>query len=517
MDLEQLKTALELCHEQVVALADAWLASGAGAVSIWQHATLVFVHPAAATPSSTYLASPIQYHGTVSGELRLHDAPEVATSRLTADAMLLSRLLHQEGELEAMTAELVETQDQLLSLYELTRSTRRHLDMQQLMQTVARQTCELAHIRASFAAVLSGDTVRIAWYPAVAIPAEPLGNLLRHMQQAGLTTLRLNSLSPLLALPQGVLGMLVELTSILDQSAVAIGALKTVTEFSSPEIKLIRGITEQAGTHAETMLLYEETLAQARLQTEMELAREVQRLLLPQQPPLVPELDLYATNRPAFQVSGDFYDFYPQAAQSFTFAIGDVAGKGFAAAMLMTMLRTSLRGKAMFAPDASPQTIMQRTMHDMLGDFRHLGTFATVFVGQFDSHAQQIEYVNAGHAPVIYCARGKAAVLLDATCPAVGVPMRAAMHQPAIIPFQHGDTLILATDGVSEARNPAREFYGLERLIALCTQICQHYQHAEQIAAALLHEIDQFTACHAQDDDQTLMVVRHRDAYAYAR
>ncbi len=510
MDLEQLKTALALCQDQMTALADAWLAASASAVSVWQHNNLVWQHPPHAELSTIYRSAPIQYHGTISGELRLHDAPEVSTVRLTADAMTISRLLHQEGELEAMTAELVETQDQLLALYELTRSTRRHLDMYQLIQTVARQTCELTHIRSSFAALIEGNTVQIAWQPEPLLPDADLSNLLRHMQQAGLTTLRLSPNSPLLALPPGVQGMLVELTPILDQAGVAIGALKHEPTFNSPEIKLIRGITEQAGTHVETMLLYQQTIAQTRLKTEMELARQAQRLLLPQHPPQLAELDIHAENRPVFQVSGDFYDFYTPDSGGLLFTIGDVAGKGFAAAMLMTMIRTSLRSKAMFAPDVTPLTITQRMVRDMLGDFRKLNTFATVVVGQFDRHARQIRYVNAGHAPVIYCPKHAPALLLDATGPAIGVPVVGTPYQTEVIPFEVGDTLILATDGMSEARAPNGDIFGFERLLTLCTQVCRQFHTAPEIAAALLQAIERFTGGHDQDDDQTLLVIRHR-------
>ncbi len=116
----------------------------------------------------------------------------------------------------------------------------------------------------------------------------------------------------------------------------------------SPDLKLARSIAEQGGAQLEIALLHQGLVAQARVQAELELARQVQLRLLPRRPPQAPGIELYAESRPALQVGGDFFDFYvnPMRGASdapLVFAVGDVSGKGMSAALLMVMLRTTLR------------------------------------------------------------------------------------------------------------------------------------------------------------------------------
>ena len=134
--------------------------------------------------------------------------------------------------------------------------------------------------------------------------------------------------------------------------------------------------------------------------------------------------DIHGVCRPALQVGGDFYDYFVSAktiGRPFTFAVGDVSGKGLSAALLMAMTRTNLRGNALRTADCTPETILARANEDLYDDFTEVGMMATVLVGQYDPASGMLSYANAGHSPVILCPAGGPARLLEADGPAMGV------------------------------------------------------------------------------------------------
>ena len=278
----------------------------------------------------------------------------------------------------------------------------------------------------------------------------------------------------------------------------------------SPTLKLARSIAEQAGAQLEIAVLHEQLVAQARLQAEMELARQVQLDLLPHRTPSVAGLDIHGVSRPALQVGGDFYDYFVSAktiGRPFTFAVGDVSGKGLSAALLMAMTRTNLRGNALRTMDCTPETILARANQDLYDDFTEVGMMATVFVGQYDPAAGTLSYANAGHSPVILCPAGGPARLLEADGPAMGV-LPDSLSSNETIPFGPGDILVVATDGFNEERNDQGEFYGIERLLRHVEVLASY--PASDIAKALLAAVEQFSTGTMQDDDQTVVVLKGR-------
>ncbi|NJL32914.1 MAG: PP2C family protein-serine/threonine phosphatase [Chloroflexaceae bacterium] len=264
---------------------------------------------------------------------------------------------------------------------------------------------------------------------------------------------------------------------------------------------------EQVGAHIENVLLYKETLDQTRIHAEMELAQQVQRHLLPQGPPRIPTLDISAQTRPALQVGGDFYDFITVPNRRFVFGVGDVAGKGLPAALLMAMIRTSIRSKAIFMPNVTPAMLVSRSIDDLYEDFTKLGMFASAFIAQYHPEEQLLVYTNAGHAPVIYCPHDGPVQMLDATCPVIGFLPFADVGE-ASIPLRPNDVLILASDGFSETRIRSGELFGFDRMLEMSEQLTRQYQTAREISEGLFVAIDAFGAGTPQDDDQTLVVIR---------
>jgi sigma-B regulation protein RsbU (phosphoserine phosphatase) len=306
-------------------------------------------------------------------------------------------------------------------------------------------------------------------------------------------------------LPLGIYNLCVSPIEVRGEIIGALGLINRPDGFSSSALQLIRAIVGQASAQIENVLLHQESLEQTKLQTEMDLASQAQLHLLPQSPPQVAGLEIYAESRPALHVGGDFYDFIYRPGRPFIFSLGDVAGKGMSAALLMAMSRTAIRSKANFMPRATPEMIMSRSNDDLYGDFAQVRKFATVFVGQYEPAHRTLLYTNAGHSPVIYCPQGGHAHILDANGSAMGI-MHINSYQNQTLTLHPGDVLVVATDGFSEARNTHREIFGFDRLTDLTEQLT--HLSAHDIARVWFDTIAAFEAGCPQDDDRTLIVIK---------
>jgi sigma-B regulation protein RsbU (phosphoserine phosphatase) len=252
-------------------------------------------------------------------------------------------------------------------------------------------------------------------------------------------------------------------------------------------------------------VLYEETLSQAIYKSELEIAARIQSRLLPQSLPTVKGLDIATYSRPARHVGGDLYGLVTQKDRPFLFMVGDVSGKGTSAAMMMSMARILLQSSARFLPNPSPEIVLDRTNQDLYQDCTELRMFLTAFVGSYHPEKNEITYANAGHSPVIFCPAGGPAVLLEADGPPVGV-LNKFISELMHLPFEEGDVLVVATDGLNEASDPDGELFGYEGLYKLIEELSP--LPAQAIVEGLMKAIDKFSAGHPQDDDQTLLVIK---------
>jgi len=316
---------------------------------------------------------------------------------------------------------------------------------------------------------------------------------------------------PLRRLAVPIRNLLLKKMTVRPGIALILGAAnKIVGEFQAPDLKLFSTIAEPAGANLENAILHQEILDQTRIQTEMELAKQVQMRLLPQRTPQLPGLELAAQSRSAFQVGGDFYDFIDSHGHLLTFTLGDVSGKGMPAALLMSMLHTVLGGKAKEMDVAAPEVLLNGTNEFLYDDFSEVSMFATVFVGQYDCQKHVLHYANHGHAPVIYRAANGQAVLLPADAPPLGVlPVGLAERQT--IEFQPGDILAVASDGFSEAERQGGEMFGYDRLLQFIDQ-CAAYP-ADELMKQLFSAIQDFVGSNAQSDDQTLLILRRTEVH----
>lgn len=486
----------------------AWSEQGAQ-VSLWADGKPIWPSSAAevALRDEPMLTAPVVVAGTAVAQLALYGGNPADQPRLEADAHLLGHLASLEFEMESLTSDLVETQDQLLALYDLTRASRSHLSVPDTVESVVTEIARLVTAEATFAVLEAPPE----WPDLVACHQDCLlnkGEMISLFQQVRETGAELlwQGADAAALLGKPVRNLLLVPVQIQGEIRAGLGFLNKQTgPFLSPDLKLIRAIAEQVGAQIENALLLHETVQQARLQTEIRLAQEVQLQLLPRHLPQVADLDLFACSRPARQVGGDFYDFIHVPGRPLLFNVGDVSGKGVSSALLMTMVRTIIRSAGRFMDNPSPQALLERANRDLYEDFSEVMMFATVFVGQYDPMTRQLVYANAGHSPVIFCPAGDAPRLLEADGAPVGVlPQSLATNQR--LSLAKGDVLVIASDGFNEAHNAHGEMFGLERLLALTGEL--RAKTAVEIAKALYEAVVEFAAGQEQADDQTLIVAK---------
>jgi len=235
----------------------------------------------------------------------------------------------------------------------------------------------------------------------------------------------------------------------------------------------------------------------------LERASEVQKCFFPQRLPAIEGLDYYGTCRSAEQVGGDFFDFITTDDSVLTLSIGDVSGKGPSAALIMAGLQASLR--ALTAGGQEPLAAIMARLSRLLSGIAPSNLYATMFLSHIDMARHELRYVSAGHEPVLLV-RDKARILmpLESTGPALGA-IGAAEHRESTVMLRPGDTLVAATDGVSEAVE-ATDSESYEDLVI---DVLRRHRRAssKDLANSILHQVESLHSM-ACDDDRTVVVVR---------
>ncbi|MFL6464390.1 MAG: SpoIIE family protein phosphatase [Bryobacteraceae bacterium] len=291
---------------------------------------------------------------------------------------------------------------------------------------------------------------------------------------------------------------------------ISLGPKRSEAPYSREDLHLLGAVASQTGLALENAELTEsirrEIAQRERLDRELEIAREVQQRLFPQTLPIVKGLEFAGYCRPALGVGGDYYDFIRLQEGCLGVAIGDVSGKGIAAALMMASLQASLRGQTI--KPCSTLAEMIQHVNRLVYEASATNRYATFFYAQYDPANRSLHYVNAGHnPPIIYRKNGKGEeiVRLEAGGTVVGL-FPEFPYQEAELELEAGDIFVCFTDGISEAMDTKDEEFGEERLIEIIRH-CQARSAAETIAC-ILDQVDAFTAGAPQHDDMTLVVVR---------
>ena len=224
---------------------------------------------------------------------------------------------------------------------------------------------------------------------------------------------------------------------------------------------------------------------------------------MPRRLPRTRGLEVAAACRPASQVGGDFYVVLELADGRCAFALGDVAGKGVPAALIMAMTRTVFRALAPHAGGSGK--LLQQISSVLFDDLEEVQKFVTMVVGIFDPRTRTIQLSNAGHSPVLYRSSPEASFrMLEPVLPPLGVLPEMA-GELLELPLPPGALLVTASDGITEARNTDAEMFGDDRFVAALARCGS--QGAAAIVQEVLAEARRFAGDAAQSDDQTLLLL----------
>jgi serine phosphatase RsbU (regulator of sigma subunit)/catechol 2,3-dioxygenase-like lactoylglutathione lyase family enzyme len=236
---------------------------------------------------------------------------------------------------------------------------------------------------------------------------------------------------------------------------------------------------------------------------EIEIAKQVQARLFPQTLPPLKTLEYAGVCIQARKVGGDYYDFLDLGQERLGFVIGDISGKGIAAALLMANLQANVRSQCAIALDQ-----LQRLMcsvNQLFCDNTPDGSFATFFFAEYDDHTGRLRYANCGHLPGLLLRGDSSVERLEATATVLGI-FKDWDCEIAECHLRPGDTLALYTDGITETYDSADEQFGEQRLIEA---LLRHRDSSSQSAlAAIVDEVHRFSP-HEQHDDITLIIAKH--------
>ena len=278
--------------------------------------------------------------------------------------------------------------------------------------------------------------------------------------------------------------------------------------FSRLDRQILDALAADAASILDNARLVERERERQRLEQEINIARDIQQALLPRDFREFPHLAVTGFNLPCLSVGGDYFDVFPLGDGRTAFLIADVSGKGLGAALLTTMLQGALSGMTLGTDPARVLTHVNR----FLCDHSEVGRYATMFFGVLDQEGH-LEFINAGHPSPFLIRHGAAEeAFTEGSYPVGLVPE--AQYTAVCLKLEPGDTLVLFSDGVTEAMDPDEQMFGVARLKELLTG--QIECPLEQLQKCVLEAVENFARGARQADDLTLLIVRYRAAAAGA-
>ena len=288
---------------------------------------------------------------------------------------------------------------------------------------------------------------------------------------------------------------------------VFLGDLNDDTIGVSPAIKhlpFIQTLTNILVVAIENKKLAKESIRQAVLQRELDLAREIQSILVPSVLPHTHELDMDAVYLPFSQISGDYYDFIPLDESEFAICIADVSGKGIGAALLMSNFQANLL--ALIEQTSSLTELVIRLNRKVVQTAKG-ESFITFFIAKYNRLKQTLHYINAGHYPPLLHMEDTV-TMLKSGCPALGMLNEIPNVKEGILTLRPPATFLTYTDGVIELENADKEEYGLEKLTDLFTTNINEHRTAKQLTTSIIDALKVFKGEKEYVDDITLLVCR---------
>src|SRR5438045_6887974 len=277
--------------------------------------------------------------------------------------------------------------------------------------------------------------------------------------------------------------------------------------FSQSDFVVFKSIAEQSAFALYNAIIYSMANEKKRLDHDLEIARDIQRILLPAEAPAINGFQISGINVPARQVSGDYFDYIHVDDERLGVAIADVSGKGVPASLIMAICRSVLRAEAVRNP--SPADVLRKVNRQLYPDIKE-DMFISMAYLILDHERNGITLARAGHdAPLLYKQESQTVTPVKSPGMVVGIDSGNVFDRLTAdfaIRLERDDCLVLYTDGVTEALNPEGDEFGLERTIqAVRASACNG---APALVKKLIGHVRNFTGSHPQNDDITLIAIR---------
>ncbi len=276
--------------------------------------------------------------------------------------------------------------------------------------------------------------------------------------------------------------------------------------FTADDVSLAETLGAQAGVALQRARLIEHFIEKQEMERAMKLARDIQRNLLPEHPPLIAGFDIAGFSEAADDTGGDAYDFIQLPDGRWMFLVADAAGHGIGPALVMTETLAMLRASALHVSDVST---LLRTVNTLLAGDMIGGRFVTCFLGILDPAEGKLTYTSAGHGPMLfYHIKQDTFDELSAADIPLGIMADTAYNDVTEHTFEPGDFLVVSTDGFFEATNASSEEFGVPRMLQ---NLRLHRNCAAADMIRGLHEaVVEFTQGRPPSDDLTAIVIRRK-------
>ncbi|HPD31941.1 MAG TPA: SpoIIE family protein phosphatase [Phycisphaerae bacterium] len=409
--------------------------------------------------------------------------------------------------------------EELTAVYNIASLLSGTMDLQEVLNRTARTVCEVMRVKACSIRLLdetSGNLVIRAVHNlseeylnkgAVTVEENPID---RAAMRGEVVYIADAPTDPRTRYPQEARreGIVSGLVVGLIYRGKTVGVLRVYTGephvFTPFEAALLQAVASQAAAAIVNVRLMAETLEAERYSRQITYAGEVQRRMIPSQPPVCRQVEIGAVYRPTYNVGGDFYDFIPLPNGNLGIAISDVSGKGVPASLVMASLRSALRVYAKFTYDIDH--IMAMLNKHVCAETK-IGEFTTLFYGVLSPDGRRLTYCNAGHEPPMLLRNGQIQPLGTGGM-VLGID-ETARFERELVSLQPGDVVLLYTDGAAEALNFSDEQYGRPRLGESLIRYAD--QPAQLIAQNILWDIRRFRGLADRIDDVTLVVLKIKD------
>jgi serine phosphatase RsbU (regulator of sigma subunit) len=287
----------------------------------------------------------------------------------------------------------------------------------------------------------------------------------------------------------------------------ALGILQLDTsdrrQFNEDDLDVLLAVASQAAISVQNATMHESLLKRERLDRDLKLAEQVQKSFLPQGVPIVQGYEFFAHYQPTYEVGGDYYDFVPLPSNRMGLALGDVSGKGVAAALMMAKFSGDTR--YCILTEGDPAATATR-LNGLLCAAGIEGKFITLSLSVLDVPNRKLTLASAGHTPVLI--RRANGQVEEVGKEISGVPlgiMEDWVYEQTEVQLAEGDVVVIYSDGVTDARSPGDELYDSKTNRRLFRRVVQSSGGPVAVGRSILQDIREFSAEHSQADDITLV------------